>query len=388
MATAYPDATYSWYINLDSITRASNADYLGPAEKWAKDLIYAVGEASFWSKFMAESDNAIIQNRIEWGKGQGDYFHYHLINLLTNAPIDNSYEAWGSEEVPNTAEDTVQAGLVRHACRIPKPMYELQSPYEIRKALYSLQKQWWIEQFDKWITRKLSGKSYVDAGDTAIGEAGSALTNVIYGGGKTSTSTITDSDIMTTELLSLAKISARTGIIDDAGNTIWKMRPIMTDGGEYYVAVLHPYQVYQMKWNEASAWKEAQLQAGTRGPENLIFRGTGGMAGKLPQPVGIWDGVLIYEYPNMVVETDWGPNSDVNGAIGLFLGAQAGLFGWALGPAWIEDPGHYDEYYGLMVRVVAGFDKAKFAPTTGGTAVDHAVIGIKTAAKHPNPATS
>lgn len=389
MATAFPDTTYSWYLATGSVTRASNADYLGPAEKWATELIHAIGEASFWSRFMSESENSIIQNKIQWGVGQGDYFHFHLINALSNAPIDNSYEAWGSEEVPSTAEDTVQAGLVRHAVKIPKPMFELQSPYNIRRELYTLQKQWWIEYgIDKWITRKLSGLTFYDAGGTAdstdnIGENATANSSILYGGSATSTATVTDSDVFLPELLSKAKISARVGVKDAAGNAIWKMRPIMTDGGEYYVAVLHPYQVYSMKHNAASQWKEAQLQAGVRGPENLIFRGTGGMAGQLPQPVGIWDGVLIYEYPNIATATDWGDTGAVQGATGLFLGAQAGLFGWALGPQWIEEDYFYDEYYGVMVRVVAGFDKAMFAPTVGGTARDHAVIALKTAAKHP-----
>jgi N4-gp56 family major capsid protein len=319
-----------------------------------------------------------IQAKSAFVQQKGFEMSFELIDADTEAPIDNRYEAWGNEEKSTIYTDQVQLGLARHAKKIDVPMTEQFSTHDLRETLYSIQEQWWIEYgFDKWITNKMTGSDFEDDGSKDIGEAATANTNVMYGGDATGTGDIDTSDIIDLSLISKLKEGARMGII--GSSTKRKIFPIQTSTGGYYALVLHPYQVYDLKVTEG--WQQAQREAALRGPENLIFSGTGNLAAQLPQAIGYWDGVLIYEYVNMPTISaagsgGWGVGGEVAGATGLLLGSQAGLLAYCKGPEWIEETGYYSEYFGVMVRVLMGFDKATFND------IDNGCIAVKTAANY------
>jgi N4-gp56 family major capsid protein len=300
---------------------------------------------------------------------------FELIDADTEAPIDNNYEAWGNEEASSIYTDQVQLGLARHAKKILVPMAEQMSTHDLRETLYSIQEQWWIEYgFDKWITNKMTGSDFHDDAGTPkdIGEAATTNTNIMYGGDATGTGDIDVADKIDLSVISKLQEGARMGIV--GSSTKRKIFPIQTNTGAYYALILHPYQVYDLK--ETDGWGQAQREAALRGPENLIFSGTGNLAAQLPQAIGYWNGVLIYEYVNMPTATTWGVPGTIAGATGLLLGTQAGLLAYGRGPEWIEEMGLYSEYFGVMIRVVMGFDKATF------NSIDNGCIALKTAANY------
>ena len=59
-------------------------------------------------------------------------------------------------------------------------------------------------------------------------------------------------------------------------------------------------------------------QAEIRGPQNPLFNNA----------TAIWDGVVIHEHENITRYTTWGASSDVSGASGMFMGAQALCWGF------------------------------------------------------------
>jgi N4-gp56 family major capsid protein len=72
------------------------------------------------------------------------------------------------------------------------------------------------------------------------------------------------------------------------------IRPVMIDGAEYYVIVLHPYSITDMRLDVANSayvsWPDIQMYANKRGLKNPIFDG----------PMGVYNNMIIYEkYPSV-----------------------------------------------------------------------------------------
>lgn len=118
--------------------------------------------------------------------------------------------------------------------------------------------------------------------------------------------------------------------------------------GEFFHCFASPYQLDAMKAElGANGWALTQQALAVRGNDNPVF--TGGAS--------LFDGVIIHEYPRIPTRTGAGGTtlaegfllnagrtattdavaSGVTVARALFLGANAGLFAWAMPFGWWED---------------------------------------------------
>jgi N4-gp56 family major capsid protein len=91
-------------------------------------------------------------------------------------------------------------------------------------------------------------------------------------------------------------------------------------GGQSWraVAILHPYQVRDLRTNTSTGqWLDIQKAAGVRGPQNPIFNGG--------DFVGAYNDVAIFKHPKVVSFNNLGAGSDVSCARALVLFAQAGV---------------------------------------------------------------
>jgi N4-gp56 family major capsid protein len=148
------------------------------------------------------------------------------------------------------------------------------------------------------------------------------------------------SDKMTSVLLSKAKILAQTASP--------QIRPIRTKGDEeWFVAFLHPYQVYQLRRNtETLQWADIQkaaLMGGDR-TSNPLFTGA----------LGVYNGVVLHECPHLPLMT-LGASGTNNAIRAVFAGAQAAL--WANGGDGADTAVTWDEElfdYGNQLGVSAG----------------------------------
>jgi len=166
MADSYIGASSLFTTTANSIPASTSGTGGLSAELYMSELWYTVGEMSFWSRFMGDGPNAIIQTKQDLTKQKGNLLHFELIGAHTDAPADDSYELWGSEVKRTIYADSVKIDMVKHGEKIDVPQTEQFSPHELRKELYAGQQQWWIEYgLDKWITNKLTGSSYLDIAD-------------------------------------------------------------------------------------------------------------------------------------------------------------------------------------------------------------------------------
>jgi N4-gp56 family major capsid protein len=148
------------------------------------------------------------------------------------------------------------------------------------------------------------------------------------------------------------------------------IRPAIIDGQEYYVVVLHPYSVTDIRLDVANSaytdWPSIQMYANKRGLSNPIFTGA----------LGVYNGMIMFESTRIYT-----PTSNVRR--NLFLGAQAGVF--AMGNAydtmeqmrvgkgnlmsWYEQLGDYGNEKGIAVGAIFGMKKTIFNSKDYGTIV-------------------
>jgi len=212
----------------------------------------------------------------------------------------------------------------------------------------------------------MSGTTFQAYPGTANGTLGSletamtaavANTNIIYGGKAQSTAQIEESDVFTLDMITKALACAKQGVI--GSTTIYRMRPP-------YMCVISTYQRKDLLLS--ADYKQLMRDAEVRGKENPLFSGAD----------AYYQGVWIYEHDLVQTASTWGADSNVSGAIGLFLGQQAGLWGDAQdGWDWVEDKFNYGNKWGVATGKICGFDKAMF------NSIDFSVIAMKTAAKNP-----
>lgn len=364
---------------------AATATEQTAAYKHQKELYREVWEEDFFAKYglIGKDANSVIQLKTDFTKEQGDA----MVVTLSLEPSDDGIHAdgWveGNEMDMDFVHDTITLDEYGHAMRTKGKLTEQRfNSGNLRGEMKTALANWWNNKKSTWIFKQLSGTAFYGYPGTASGTPGSltevgnaavANTNVIYGGDASSTATIDETDTLTPDLISIAKLSAKTGYINSS-TQIHKVRPTMVNGKPYYIMICHPYALFDLK--KTDEWKQAMLEAERRGPENPIFTGA----------TAIFDGVIIYESDKVVTASTWGSGGNVYGAINLLLGAQAGAVAVAQdGPDWVEDQFNYGKKWGVYTGMIMGVKKTQFyINTSASSKTDFGVIAIKTAAKHPN----
>ena len=232
---------------------------------------------SFWNALMGEGPNNVIDVQTDFLKGKGDVLNYSLLADLANRGLagsglqsnlvyasTNSNRLEGREEAPNVYVDTVTMDQLRHAIITGGKLSEQRLAWEMREKMKNLLAYWWARIVDDVIFKKLSGTTFTDSASTpqTFGEAATANTNNLYGGGKTASNQLTTSDTFDPVLLRRAKEAAMVGIGTYAAagtlnSSIWRIRPMIIGGKSYYGACLHPYQVTDLQGTQA--WEQAQM---------------------------------------------------------------------------------------------------------------------------------
>lgn len=173
------------------------------------------------------------------------------------------------------------------------------------------------------------------------------------------TANVTTSDAPSYKMLTMGRAYAKTH----------KLYPLMAGGKEWYVVLIHPIGLAQLK-NDPD-YKNAVIQGGVRGDDNPFFSGA----------IPTIDGLLLVEcdwcYTTNGAAAKWGAGNAVNGTRTLLLGAKA--LGYAdLGdPKWTEESFEYATQPGIMVSKMMGLLKPHFPSTwDGGTDEDFSLLCI------------
>ncbi len=269
---------------------------------WGKRMMkQALGQTLFFKKFLGTGDNALIYWAKDLEKNKGDEIRYDLLLELTGDGATGSAELETHEEALDYQQDTIKIDQLRHATGRTL-MSEQRTIHDFRESILWALSRWWSKKFESYMFRYLCG-------DTTINHAQQGViydaNHVIYAGTATSEANLTTADTFSLPMIDFAVEKAKT----DTN----RMVPVMIEGTEHYVCVLHPSSVTSLKTNLGGAgsinWIEIQKEANIRGRNNPIFTGA----------LGVYNNTILFESPDI-----FSPAANVRRNI--FLAARAGCF--------------------------------------------------------------
>lgn len=372
-------------------------------QRWPTTFFdYVVGNMVL-SKFMGASGDEIIQVDKSFTKERGDMLTFRLICPLSNAGGYDDSDLEGNEEAMDVFNFPVRIHERGNAVRARGKMTMQLTALDIRREAVRLLGLWAAEQLDNDLVYSLSGlgnqNTYVGEGTSNIETVNehAPSTNRILRLGQTVAGVVTTAStdaelgdgsatdyknfLFGTKLISIARrkaIMARP-----------KFRPLRINGKKYYVMLLHPWQVKQLR-NETGThgWQQIQQNAGVRGLSNPLFQRM------FDDAIGVYDDVILYEYDRIQTRVagevfDSGDTIHTNVPSGagvaraLLLGAQAGVVAWGQMPKRYEKDFDYNRKPGTAIDMIYGTSKTVFRDPGAGQNVntaqdDYAVLAIDT----------
>lgn len=356
-------------------------------EHWSAMVYREAERQQFLKKFTGPSSNAIIQVKEDLTRKRGDKITFPLVMDLDGTGRTGDQELEGYEESMTFYDFQVQVYLRANAVRSAGKMSDRLTMINFKKEAKTALGRWMGSMQDDDTILALSGlanPAIVDDDGTVV-TANAPSTNRRFIGGQTTGGTLSD-NLATDSLLGSGsggktyvdhlfgtQVISRVKRMAKLANPM--VKPIMVDGEERYVVVIHPYQAKDLR--AESAWQEAQRGANIRGESNPIFSGA----------LGIWDGVIVHEYDRITTRLGDGTGTDPTtywesgdpldssseyAARALFLGAQACCKAWAQRPGWYEKQFQYGRVPGVATDTIYNVEKTEF------NSEDFGVIAIDT----------
>jgi N4-gp56 family major capsid protein len=316
---------------------------------WSAMTMREALKATLFSKFMGTGKTSILQRMTELERSAGDQIKYDLLMQMSNPGIRGDNRMKGQEEALIYHQDTVNIDQLRNAHAFRR-MSQQRTLHDMRMDAKANLADWFSGTLDSYMFRTLCGDTSLTHGQTATAPT---TNHIIYSGDATSEATLGTNDQFSLADIDYAKEKAKT--------LSPMIRPCMIDGQEYYVVVLHPYSVTDLRLDVANSayttWPDIQMWANKRGLDNPIFTGA----------LGVYNGMILFESTRL-----YSPLSNVRR--NLFLGAQAGVF--ATGNAydsmerarvgkqnemsWYEEIDDYGNEKGISVGCIFGMNKSVF----------------------------
>lgn len=327
---------------------------------WAKSTWDFGKKEAYFSRFMGNSRDSVIQVQEDLSRGKGTSIEVSLLMPLNGAGIieDNTLE--GNEEKMTYRSCTVNLSRVRNAVRLQGRFEEQKTQEKMRQDMRKVLANWLGRYIDLSIFAVLTGTEppFKTSAAIQLPYTIDAPTSdrILYAGGKSAENAITASDVFSADLIGKARRMAQE-------DELTAVQPIRIDGRETYVMVIDPYQARDLRSDPK--WLEAQEYANVRGEKNPIFSGA----------MGVYEGVVIHEHLR-VPRTDTG-NGGAKVGHALFLGAQACIFAEGEAPRWEEDTFDYGNEYGVSIDRMFGLKKSQFK-YDGTNFTDFGVINVLT----------
>jgi N4-gp56 family major capsid protein len=317
-------------------------------------------KATLFHKFLGKGKKSIIQRLTDLERQAGDNIKFDLLMQMGNDGITGDNRMRGNEEALTYYQDNVTIDQLRNAHAFRR-MSQQRTIHDLRVDAKANLSDWFADKYDTYMFNCLCGNTNQTFGQTTtapdadhyVVSGDVSNTGVIA----TDEGNLSSNDQIQLADMDFAKEKAKTFT---TGSIPW-IRPVMIDGGEYYVVVLHPYSVTDLRLDVANSayvsWPDIQMYANKRGLKNPIFDGS----------LGVYNGMILYESTRI-----FSPVSSVRR--NLFLGCQAGVF--AIGNAypqlsqnrvgkdnlmsWYEDSDDYGNENGIAVGSIFGMKKTVF----------------------------
>lgn len=361
-------------------------------KKWSLLLAAAVNKSSYFTrKMMGEGKNSRlpIQLLMDLQSDAGDEITVDLLMPMSMEPVIGDETLDGKEQPLKYYTDRLRIDQVRGGVDLGGRMTRKRTLRDIRQDAKRAATDWWKRLFDELFFIYLSGaqpqidQGYVWKKNNPFFSINSVTApdsgHIMYGGNATAKGDVATDDGFDLRLIDRAVAKAET-MGGDTTDDI-SMLPIEIEGGEHYVALMHPWQFDAMKSNTATGqWLDIQkAAAAAEGRKNPIFEGSEGM----------YAGTVIHKHRNVLRFSDYGSGGNVPAARGLFLGAQAafiafGSNGNGLRFDWTEEVKDHGNAVKIGTNSIFGVKKATYKSKDSIVTRDFGVIALDTYCKDPN----
>jgi N4-gp56 family major capsid protein len=336
---------------------------------WAKELFHETLQNVWFSKFMGNDSNALIQVKGETSRGAGDRIRVGLRMLLNGQGVQGDDTLEGNEEALVTFNQDTYINQLRHAVRSNGAMSEQRVPFDVRQEAKQGLADWWAKRIEVWAANQLTGNTGVTntifTGNNPTVAPDAA--HQIFANTATSENTLDTTTTGTAPFLNY-NFGFNLQMIDRAivrARTITpRIRPLNVNGDQYYVCFLHPYQVFQLRTNTNSGqWLDIQkaAMAGIDAKESPVFTGA----------LGIYNQTILHECPYLPLFP-----GNLAGATGVcravFCGAQSAILAYGQDSSggrmkWAEKYFDYENQLGVKAGMIAGMQKTNYNNTDFAT---------------------
>ena len=227
---------------------------------------------TYIQKFLGKKgDKTAIMVRLEdLEKAAGEEITYDLLMQATGAGVTGDNVLEDNEEEMTYYQDSVKIDQLRNAHSFRR-MSQQRTLHNMRKDAMTNLSDWFAGKYDEYMFRYLCGDTSINHAQAGVAPDSDHYVvcgDVSHSGTiATDEASLGDNDQIALADLDFAKEKAKT--------ITPPIRPVMVDGEEMYVVVLHPYSATDLRLNVAGSsyttWDQIQRYANVRGSKNPLF---------------------------------------------------------------------------------------------------------------------
>lgn len=346
---------------------------------WSKSLAAEAYRRTYIGKFIGQSEDSLIMEKVDLKKSAGDKITCGLNVQLQGDGVQGDATLEGNEEALQFYDDSLMIDQLRHATRTKGRMTEQRVPYDLRRVSRDRLADWAAQRMDTWFFNAICGNTAVsDLRYTGNNATVAPSTNrYIIAGGQTNDESLTSSHPFTIDLIDVARERAETASV--AAGTGPLVRPIRMGGNDYYVMFLHDYQVTSLRTNTTGGqWLDIQKAAMQGGDvaNNPIFTGA----------LGVYNGVILHKSSRVTTGVNSSTGAaDTDTRRAVLCGAQAAVMAFgsdnsATRFSWVEEEFDYGNQLGVSAGWIGGLKKTKYVPADDSStnAEDFGAIVVST----------
>ena len=355
----------------------------------SEELTYQAIYATPISKFIGEDSDSGIRIMDDLTRRPGDSIQYALRKKLLGPGVLGFDRLKGKEERRQDLSDTFSINAIAHAVNIVGEMSQQRVPWPLRRDCYDQLAAWIKERMAIWCGNQIGGN--VNCGLGAKDQDGNLMaiaagdfrycgmnapvapnTFVFPNQAINAENLLINAGVNGANLFNLAMINRA---VTKAKTLTFPVKPIMVGEEPYWVTIMYPYQVNDLKAQTGEGtWDSIQLariQGGNPVSENPLMTGAVGMYNRtiLHDDIHVPYGDTAQNTIGTALGAVAAGNTGV--ARALFFGAQAAVmaFGrktsWPDQMKWVEESDDYMRELGVALELVAGMHKSVFTDTTG-----------------------
>ena len=344
---------------------------------WVSETIKAYRQQSFWEKFMGTVSNSAVQRITELKKTEkGDRAMVGLkANMMASGIVgDNDID--GRREALETYWIEIHTDQLRKSVSSKGRVDDQRSVLDFRTEAKDSLSDWRAQINDDMMFLAASNISFAYNTDGSLRSTGSedSLLQLDYAGDVAAAPsskrhfTFDGTNIIAGNTGSVAagyvpKYGALVDLCAEAKTR--GVKPLMINGQEVYVHVVHPKTFARYK--KDADFREVLVNAAERGLKNPIFTGAAGFT---------VDGILfhtsnkVYNTLGAAAGSKWGAGGNVDGTRSLLLGQQAMLYAdiWGAGD-WHEETLDSGAKNAITLSQYTGIRKPSFMSRLDGDTV-------------------